>query len=197
MLAVLPFENLTGDPGQDYLSDGLTEEMITHLGNLDPQRLGVIARTSVMRYKHNREPLDRLGRELGVQYVLEGSVRRDADKVRITAQLIQMKDQTHLWARRYDRELSSLLAVQGEIAQAVADEIQLTLAGDKRTDTVRQPSLSPAASQAYDLYLKGRYFWNKRTIHGFQQAIEYLQQAVAKDPTYARALPAWPTPTPC
>jgi TolB-like protein/Tfp pilus assembly protein PilF len=186
MLAVLPFENLTGDPGQEYFSDGLTDEMITHLGNLDPQHL-VIARTSVMRYKHSRESLDRLGRELGVQYVLEGSVRRDADKVRITAQLIQMKDQTHLWAREYDRELSHLLAVQGEIAQAVADEIQLTLVDHKPIRTIPEASLSPAAYEAYDLYLKGRYFWNKRTTQGFRQAIEYFQQAIAKDPTYARA----------
>ncbi len=187
MLAVLPFENLTGDPGQDYFSDGLTEEMITRLGNLDPQRLGVIARASVMRYKGSREPLDRLGRELGVQYVLEGSVRRDADRVRIAAQLIQMRDQTHVWARQYDRELSNLLTVQAEIAQAVADEIQLALAEPKRIDAVRQPSLAPAAYEAYDLYLKGRYFWNKRTAQGFQQAIEYFQQAVAKDPNNARA----------
>ncbi len=190
MLAVLPFENLTGDPGQEYFSDGLTEEMITHLGSLDPQRLGVIARTSVMRYKASREPLDRLGRELGVQYVLEGSVRRDADKVRISAQLIQVRDQTHLWARQYDRELSSLLAVQGEIAQAVADEIQLTLAGHKPIQTIRQPSLSPATYEAYDLYLKGRYFWNKRTTQGFQQAIEYFQQAAAKDPKQLQSCPA-------
>src|SRR5208282_4051804 len=97
MLAVLPFENLTGDAGQDYFSDGLTEEMIAQLGRLDPDHLGVIARTSVMHYKHGDEPLGQIGRELGVQYVLEGSVRRDADKVRITAQLIQVKDQTHLW----------------------------------------------------------------------------------------------------
>src|SRR5262249_39085424 len=102
MLAVLPFENLTGDAGQEYFSDGLTEEMISQLGNLDPQRLGVIARTSVMHYKNSRQQLDRIGRELGVQYVLEGTVRRDSDKVRISAQLIQMKDQTHLWARQYD-----------------------------------------------------------------------------------------------
>jgi TolB-like protein/DNA-binding winged helix-turn-helix (wHTH) protein len=97
MLAVLPFENLTGDAGQDYFSDGLTEEMITRLGNLDPHHLGVIARTSVMHYKNSPEKLDQIGRELGVQYVLEGSIRRDSEKVRITAQLIEAKDQTHLW----------------------------------------------------------------------------------------------------
>ncbi len=121
MLAVLPFENLTGDAGQEYFTDGMTEEMIMQLGNLDPQHLGVIARTSVMHYKNSSTPLDQIGRELGVQYVLEGSIRRDPDKIRIAAQLIQMRDQTHIWARQYDRELRDLLAVQGEIAQEIAD----------------------------------------------------------------------------
>jgi TolB-like protein/DNA-binding winged helix-turn-helix (wHTH) protein/Tfp pilus assembly protein PilF len=187
MLAVLPFENLTGDAGQDYFSDGLTEEMIAQLGRADPQRLGVIARTSVMHFKHSQEQLDQIGRELGVQYVLEGSVRRDAGKVRISAQLIQMRDQSHVWARQYDRELSSLLALQGEIAQEIADEIQLTLGDHKRIAADRKPVASPISYEAYDLYLKGRYFWNKRTTAGFQQAAEYFQQAIAKDPNYARA----------
>lgn len=100
MLAVLPFENLTGDPGQEYFSDGLTEEMITQLGGLDPQHLGVIARTSIMHYKGSREPLDQIGRELGVQYVLEGSVRRDSDNVRVAAQLVRVRDQTPVWWHR-------------------------------------------------------------------------------------------------
>ena len=188
MLAVLPFQNLTGDPSQEYFSDGLTEEMITQLGNLDPQHLGVIARTSVMHYKNRQERLDQIGQELGVQYVLEGSVRRESDNVRITAQLSQVKDQTHLWSREYDRELSHLLLLQDEIAKEVADEIRPTLVDtQKRPDTVHQPSLSSSQYQAYDLYLKGEYFFNKRTIEGFEQAIDYFQQAVAKDPTYARA----------
>src|SRR5262249_9709618 len=102
MLAVLPFENLTCDAGQEYFSDGLTEEMIAQLGRLEPERLGVIARTSVMQYKSKHDALERIGSELGVQYVLEGSVRRDTEKIRISAQLIQMKDQTHLWVRQYD-----------------------------------------------------------------------------------------------
>jgi len=187
MLAVLPFENLTGDSGQDYFSDGLTEEMIAQLGRLDPLHLGVIGRTSVMHYKDTHEPLEQIGRELGVQYVLEGSVRRDANKVRVSAQLIQVKDQSHVWARQYDRELINLLALQGEIAQEIADGIQLTLGDNNRIDTARQAPLSPNAYEAYDLYLKGRYFWNKRTPSGFQRAVEYFQQAVAKDPDYARA----------
>jgi len=121
-----------------------------------------------------------------VQYVLEGSVRRDSGKVRISAQLIQMRDQTHLWARQYDRELINLLALQGEIAQEIANGIQLTIGDHKGVAPTHQASLSPEAFEAYDLYLKGRYFWNKRTTQGFQHAIEYFQQGIAKDPTYAR-----------
>jgi TolB-like protein/DNA-binding winged helix-turn-helix (wHTH) protein/Tfp pilus assembly protein PilF len=187
MLAVLPFANLTGDAGQDYFSDGLTEEMISQLGNLDPTHLGVIARTSVMHYKRTVEPLDRIGKELGVQYVLEGSVRRDSSKVRITAQLIQVKDQSHLWARQYDRDLSNLLTLQGEIAQQVATEIQITLGESKQMDSARQTPLTLQGYEGYDLYLKGRYFWNKRTSQGLQQAIECFHQAIAKDPKSARA----------
>jgi TolB-like protein/Tfp pilus assembly protein PilF len=187
MLAVLPFENLTGDAGQDYFSDGMTEEIIAQLGRLDPQHLGVIARTSVMHYKHSQERLEKIGRELGVQYVLEGSVRRDADKVRISAQLIQLRDQTHVWARQYDRELSNLLALQGEIAREIGRGIRLTFDDDKRDDSARRASASPGSYEAYDLYLKGRYFWNKRTPQGLHGAVEYFQQAIEKDPNYARA----------
>jgi len=174
-------------PGQDYFSDGLTEEMISRLGNLDPQRLGVIARTSVMQYKRSQTRPDQMARELGVQYLLEGSVRRDSERVRITAQLVQVSDQTQLWARQFDRELTSLLTLQGEIAQAVASEIKLTLADTRWTGAAASDALSSAEYEAYDLYLKGRYFWNKRTAQGFQQAIEHFGQAAAKDPTYARA----------
>lgn len=186
MLAVLPFENLTGDPTQEYFSDGLTEEMISQLGSVDPKRLGVIARTSVMRYKSSQEQLGQIGRELGVQYVLEGSVRRDAEKVRVSAQLIQVSDQTQLWTRQYDRELSGLLGLQDEITHEIADEIQLTLGEDKRTLAASRPRIAKSY-EAYDLYLKGRYFWNKRTPEGFSEAIKYFQQAIAKDPDYARA----------
>jgi TolB-like protein/DNA-binding winged helix-turn-helix (wHTH) protein len=189
MLAVLPFDNLTGDPGQEYFSDGLTEEMITELGQLDPEHLGVIGRTSVMVYKQNPKGLDQIGRELGVQYVLEGSVRRDSSNVRITAQLIQVKDQTHVWARQYDRELKNLLAVQSEIAQEVTDEITLTLGNQRAATAANRPAVTRARTsyEAYDLYLEGRYFWNKRTDVGFRTAAEYFQQAIAKDPNYAQA----------
>jgi TolB-like protein/DNA-binding winged helix-turn-helix (wHTH) protein len=187
MLAVLPFENLTGDASQDYFSDGLTEEMLTQLGNLDPQHLGVIARTSVMHYKESQAPLDRIGRELGVQYVIEGSVRRDVGRVRISAQLIQVKDQSHLWARQYDRELKDLLGLQSEIAQEIIDEIPLTLGDQRKGSATHRINTSTSSYEAHDLYLKGLYFWNKRTGEGFRQAADSFQQAIAKDPNYARA----------
>jgi len=193
MLAVLPFENFTGDPGQEYFSDGLTEEMISQLGDLDPAHLGVIARTSVMHYKHSQESIPQIGKDLGVQYVIEGSVRRDSDRVRITAQLIQVKDQSHLWAREYDRDLGHLLKLQAEIAREVANEIEFSLSGRRPIDAAQKAAtLAPGADtydtyEAYDLYLKGRYFWNKRTAEGFQQAADYFQQAVDKDPNYGRA----------
>lgn len=186
-LAVLPFENLTGDPSQEYFSDGMTDEMITQLSVLDPERLGVIARTSVMAYKHNPKPLDQVGRELGVQYLLEGSVRRDRGRVRVTAQLIRAQDQTHLWARQYDRELTDLLVLQGEIARETCDEIQAALGDHKRIAPASQPSLSPQGYEAHELYLKGQYFWNQRSTEGFQRAIDYFQQAIEKDPNDARA----------
>jgi len=187
MLAVLPFENLTGDPGQDYFSDGLTEEMITQLGGLDPQHLGVIARTSVMHYKNNQQPLVQISRELGAQYVLEGSVRRDSKRVRITAQLIQVKDQSNVWTQEYDRELEDVLVIEGDIAREIALETQKALGSGKPAATGIPATLSREHYEAYDLYLKALYFLNKRTHEGFEQAIPYFQQATEKDPSYAPA----------
>jgi TolB-like protein/DNA-binding winged helix-turn-helix (wHTH) protein/Tfp pilus assembly protein PilF len=190
MLAVLPFDNFTGDAGQEYFSDGLTEEMISQLGNLDPDHLGVIARTSVMHYKHSQESIPQIGKDLGVQYVIEGSVRRDSERVRITAQLIQVKDQSHLWAREYDRELSHLLELQAEIAREVANEIEFSLNGRRPIEAAQKAAApGPGANsyEAYDLYLKGRYFWNRRTADAFRQAADYFQQAIDKDPNYGRA----------
>jgi TolB-like protein/DNA-binding winged helix-turn-helix (wHTH) protein/Flp pilus assembly protein TadD len=188
-LAVLPFSNLTGDAGQEYFSDGLTEEMIVQLGEMDPERMSVIARTSVMHYKGSSEALPQIGSELGVQYVLEGSVRRDSSRVRITTQLVRVKDQTPVWSREYDRELAGLLTLQHEVAQEVADEMRITL-GEKPKGTNApdaKPALSPETYAAYDLYLQGRYFWNKRTEEGFRRAADYFQQAKDRDPRYAPA----------
>src|SRR5438105_4729576 len=187
MLAVLPFENLTGDTSQEYFSDGLTEEMITQLGRLDPERLGVIGRASVNSYKTHQKPLDQVGRELGVQYVLEGSVQRESGNVRVTAQLVQVKDQTQIWARQYDRQLKNLLALQGEITGEIATQIDLTLGSHVRSGNVTSPSVANESYEAYDLYLRGRYEWNKRNADGFAQAIAYFQQAIAKDPSNAPA----------
>jgi TolB-like protein/DNA-binding winged helix-turn-helix (wHTH) protein/Tfp pilus assembly protein PilF len=188
MVAVLPFENLTGDNAQEYFSDGMTEEMIAQLGRVDPDHLGVIARTSVMHYKHSDEQVDQIGRELGAEYVLEGSVRRDSDKVRILTQLIQTKDQSRIWARQYDRQLSGLLVLQGEIAQEAADEILMAL-GDRKLPAAAPSATErlPKSDEAYDLYLRGRFFLAKRSEQGFQQAAECFEQAIAKDPSYAPA----------
>jgi TolB-like protein/Tfp pilus assembly protein PilF len=188
-LAVLPFSNLTGDPGQEYFSDGLTEEMIAQLGQADPDRMSVIARTSVMHYKGSSKPLSQIGGELGVRYVLEGSVRKDSSRVRITAQLVRVRDQMRVWSHEYDRELADLLTVQHEVAQEVASEMQATL-GERPKPLAAlggKPAASAGSYAAYDLYLQGRYFWNKRTQEGFQRAADYFQQAIARDPNYAPA----------
>lgn len=184
MLAVLPFSNLSSDPQQEYFSNGLTEEMITQLGDLEPNRLGVIARTSSMQYKGTKKDTRQIGRELGVDYILEGSVHREGDRVRITAQLIQTKDQTHLWARDYDRNLRDILLLQSDVAGAIAREIKLKLTPEERTRLASAPALD---LEAYELYLKGRYFWNKRTEDGFVKAIDSFERAIARDAKYAQA----------
>jgi len=189
MLAVLPFTNLTGDSGQEYLSDGLTEEMISQLGQTNPRHVGVIARTSVMHYKNGREPLEKIGNALGVQYVLEGSVRREANRIRISAKLEDIKGQT-LWSREYDRESGHLLSLEGEIAQEISGEISSVLGSPKSVMPVKTIAASPERDESQDLYLKGMYFWNKRSIPGFQRASEYFQRAIEKDPNNAVAYAA-------
>ena len=184
MLAVLAFENLSGDPQQEYLSSGLTEELITQLGSLEPGRLGVIARTSAMQYKGSHKDVRQISQELGVDYVLEGSVRRDGEQVRITAQLIQVKDQTHLWAREYDRPSKDILGLESEVAGEVAREIRLRLTPVESERLAKAHAVDP---DAYEFYLKGRYFWNKRNEAAYLKAIDYFNQAIARDPQYARA----------
>lgn len=179
MVVVLPFQNLTGDPGQDFFSDGFTEEMITQLGHLDPAHLGVIARTSAMHYRDTKLGVGAIARELGVQYVVEGSVRRAGNRIRISAQLIQARDQTHLWAQNYDREGRDILDVQSQVASAIAEQIELKLTPEASSRFARS---TPVDLEAYDAYLQGRYFWNRRDRQGLQKAVQYLEQAVAKDP---------------
>ena len=187
MLAVLPFQNLTGDEGQEYFSDGLTEEMITQLGNRNPAGLGVIARASVMHYKQTREPPERIGRELGVQYLLLGSVRRDASTVRVTAELIRARDHARLWAHQYDRQLSGLLTLQDEIAREITDAIQSSLgAHPPPRNAAAGPEPEPAPD-AYDFYLRGQYFLNKRTDLDIRRAASFFEQSVQRDSGFARA----------
>jgi len=183
MLAVLPFQNLSNDPEQDYFSDGLTEETVTDLGALSPGQLGVIARTSVMAYKQSRKTLGQIGQELGVDYILEGSARRDARRVRISAQLIRVKDQTHVWAQSFDRDLADYLGVQSELGTAIAQQVQVTLV-PQHDARVRKNPVDP---EAYDDYLKGLYLWNKFTPEALMKSIKFYQQAIEKDPGYAQA----------
>lgn len=181
-LAVLPFANLSGDSNQEYFCDGLTEEMITALGRLQPDRLGVIARSSVMRYKKGAPPVHDIGGDLGVDYILEGSVRRDGSRARVTAQLVQVKDQSNVWAGTYDRDIRDLISVQSELARAVAGEVGLTL------NSARTAGLGRAVDpQAHEEYLRGRYQWNKRNLDGFLKAMKHFQRAIEIDPLYASA----------
>jgi TolB-like protein/DNA-binding winged helix-turn-helix (wHTH) protein/Tfp pilus assembly protein PilF len=182
MLVVLPFENFTGDPEQEYFSDGLTEEMITELGRLHPERLGVIARTSSMHYKNTEKRADQIGEELGVDYVLEGSVRQDSERVRITAQLIQVGDQTHLWARSYDRHRGEILALQRDVARAIVEEIEIKLTPEQELHLAGQVTVN---QEAYENYLKGLYFWNKVTPDALRKSVDHFRQAIAQDPSYA------------
>jgi len=183
-MAVLPFANLSGDAEQEYLSDGLTQEMIAQLGRLHPESLSVIARTSVMRYKSTDTPIDQIGRELGVDYMLEGSARREAGRVRITAELIRAQDQTQLWAETYERELSGILALQSEVAQKVADSLALKLLPAEK---VRLASVRTVNPDAYDAYLKGSQYWIKMTRGDLDTAEAYFNMALQKDPSFAAA----------
>jgi TolB-like protein/DNA-binding winged helix-turn-helix (wHTH) protein/Tfp pilus assembly protein PilF len=178
-LAVLPFDNLSGDADQEYLSDGLTEEMITQLARLDPLRLRVTARSSTWKYKRADRDIGRLRRELGADYVLEGSVRRAGERVRVTAQLVQAADQTHIWAETYERELRDVLVLESEVARAVARAIAMTLAPEAEARLARAHPVRP---ESYQDYLRGRYFFNRRTEVALRQALGYFQRAVAADP---------------
>jgi TolB-like protein/Flp pilus assembly protein TadD len=180
-LAVLPFENVSADADQDFFSDGLTEEMITELGRLSPAQLGIIGRTSAMQYKQSGKRIDQIGQELNVDYVLEGSVRLEQKRARITVQLIHVGDQTHLWAQSYDRELADIFQVQREVSQRVADSLAFELLPESHARSGR------AVPEAYEDYLRGRYFWNRRTDTDARLAIECFERALASDPRFALA----------
>jgi TolB-like protein/DNA-binding winged helix-turn-helix (wHTH) protein len=181
-LAVLPLENLSGDVSQDYFSDGMTDALITELGQIGGLR--VISRTSVMTYKGAHRSLPEIAQDLSVDAVVEGAVLRSGDRVRITAQLIQAADDKHLWAQSYDGDMRDMLALQKQVAREIAGEIRIELTPREQAVLKNAPRVNP---EAYEAYLKGRYFWNKRTAEGLKRAIDYFNQAVAKDPDYAAA----------
>jgi TolB-like protein/Flp pilus assembly protein TadD len=180
-LAVLPLENLSGDPSQDYFSDGMTEELITVLGQIGELR--VISRTSVMAYKGTHASLPQIARDLNVDAVVEGAVRRSGNQVRITAQLILASADKHLWAQSYEGDLRNVLALQKQVARSIASEIRVELTPHEQAVLKNAPTVDPEACEAY---LKGRYFWNKRTADDLKKAIDYFNQALQKNPGFAR-----------
>jgi TolB-like protein/Tfp pilus assembly protein PilF len=175
-------ENLSGDPGQEYFADGMTDELITNLGQIGALR--VISRTSAMTYKGARKPLTQIGSELNVQAVVEGSVLRSGGRVRITAQLIQVADDKHIWAHSYEGDAQDVLALQKSVARTIAEQVSATLNRQEQAALQASSAIKP---EAYDAYFRGRYFWNKRTGDGIRQAIEYFTDAIEKDPTFAAA----------
>jgi TolB-like protein/DNA-binding winged helix-turn-helix (wHTH) protein/Flp pilus assembly protein TadD len=181
-VAVLPLDNLSGDISQNYFADGMTDELITDLAQISALR--VISRTSVMAYKGARKPLPQIARELNVDAVVEGTVLRSGDQVRITAQLIDASTDKHLWSQSYEGELRDTLALQNRVAIAIADQIRINLTPQEQAALKNVKVVNP---QAYESYLKGRYFWNKRTADGLKVALAYFNQATEEDPKYAQA----------
>lgn len=181
-LAVLPMVNLSGDSGQDYLADGMTDELITELSQV--RALKVISRTSVMPYKGARKPLPQIARELGVDGVVEGSVVRSGDTIRVTAQLIYAPTDTHVWADSYTRGFTDILILQEELARQISREIKVTLSPAEQKQLTNAEKVNP---QAHELYLKGRYFWNQRTREGLIKAVDCFTQATTVDPSDSRA----------
>ena len=179
-LAVLPLENFSRDPDQDYFAEGMTEALITMLAKVGALR--VVSRTTAMQYQGVRRPLREIAREMQVDAIVEGSVQRSGDRVRIFTQLIDAHADVHLWAESYDRDLRDVLTLQAELAQAIAEKVQVKLTPHERSQL---ESARPVDPEAYEAYLKGRYHWNRRSGNEFGRAVQYFQQAISKDPTYA------------
>jgi eukaryotic-like serine/threonine-protein kinase len=179
-LAVLPLQNLSGDPAQEYFADGMTEELTTDLSKIGAVR--VISRTSAMRYKKANKPLPEIAQELNVDGIIEGSVERSGNRLRITAQLIHAPTDTHLWAESYERDLRDVLSLQDEVARDIANRIRIKLTPAEEARLSRSGAIDPSA---YQSYLEGRYYWNMRTEEGFNKGIAYFQDAIEKDPHYS------------
>src|SRR5207248_2494210 len=181
-IAVLPFDNLSRDPDNAYFCEGVQDEILTRLAKVAD--LKVISRTSTQHFKSTPDNLPQIAKQLGVAHVVEGSVQKANDQVRVNVQLINALTDAHLWADTYDRKLTDIFAVESEIAKTIAETLQAKLTGSEKTAMSKKPTENP---EAYELYLKGRFFWNKRTGIDLRKAIDYFNQAVAKDPNYALA----------
>ena len=184
-IAVLPFDNLSRDPDNAYFCEGVQDEILTRLAKVAD--LKVISRTSTQHFKSVPENLPEIAKQLGVAHILEGSVQKASDQVRVNVQLINALTDAHLWADTYDRKLTDIFAVETDIAKTIAETLQAKLSGSEKTAMAKKPTVNP---EAYELYLKGRFFWNKRTGDDLRKSIEYLKQAIGKDPGYARAYAA-------
>jgi len=180
-IAVLPLANLSGDPEQEYFADGMTDELITNLAKISTLR--VISRTSVMRYRNVQRPVGEIGKELSADALIEGTVVRAGNSVRITVQLIQASTDRPLWAEEYHGDLQDVLTLQAEVAKAITREVQVKLTSQE----VRRAGAHPVNPQAYELYLKGRYEWEKRSKPGFTMSLAFFQRAIDLDPNYAPA----------
>ena len=181
-LAVLPLENLSEDSSQDYFADGMTDALITRLAQISTLR--VISRTSVMTYKNVHRPLAEIARDLNVDAVVEGSVSRIGERIRVTAQLIDARNEKHIWASSYDEDIRDTLVLQSRVTRAIAEQIRATMSPQEQLTLAKSRTVDP---DAYEAYLKGRYFWNKRTGEGLRTAIDYLRRAITIDPSYAEA----------
>jgi TolB-like protein/Tfp pilus assembly protein PilF len=184
-IAVLPFDNLSRDPDNAYFCEGVQDEILTRLAKVAD--LKVISRTSTQHFKSTPDNLPEIARQLGVAHIVEGSVQKFNDQVRVNVQLIKAQSDAHLWADTYDRKLTDIFAVESEIAKAIAETLQAKLSGAEKSSIAKAPTANP---EAYELYLKGRFFWNKRTGDDLRKSIEYLKQAIGKDPNYALAYAA-------
>jgi len=181
-LVVLPLENLSGDKEQDYFADGMTDDLIANLAKIHSLR--VISRSTAMAYKGTHKPLPQIANELNVDAVVEGTVMRVGNRVRITAELVQVSTDQHLWADTYESPIGDVLALQNRVSSAIVDEIRINLTKEDKERLAQKPSVSP---EAYEDYLKGRYYWNKRSGDGFEKAIGYFEEATRRDPQYALA----------